>query len=710
MRDTLLVELLTEELPPKSLQTLGNRFAEGIGKRLQELGFVEAGAGVTPYSSPRRLAVSIEGVLGQQPEREVERKGPAVASGIGSDGKATKALEGFARSCGVEVDALEKMHDGKAEYFVFRTRKPGQPIDVHLAAVVQATIKELPIPKLMRWGEREDVFVRPVHGLVQMHGVRVVPGEVLGLRAGNTTRGHRFLSDGELRIEHARDYAEVLKQKGAVIASFDARRHDIASMLEAAAAKLNAVWIGHSNYSSEDLLQLLPAERAELSSLLAEVTALVEWPVVYQASFDEAFLAVPQECLILSMQQHQKYFPLLDRKTGRLLNRFLIVANLRTDDPRNIIAGNERVLQARLADAKFFFDQDRKVRLADRVERLGAVVYHNKLGSQLERVQRIRKLASAIAGKLRADSDKAERAAWLCKADLVSDMVGEFPELQGIMGEYYARHDGEDATVARAIEAHYHPRFASDTLPEDNVGAAVALADKLDTLVGIYGIGLVPTGDKDPFGLRRQALGVLRILAERALPLDLIELLQLARLSFATDVVRDSVAADLHAFMLERLRNYLRERGFALDEIDSVVGQGPTRIDLVVPRLKAVQAFRTLPEAESLAAANKRIRNILKKTEVDATEPDPALLQEAAEKNLHAATARLLPAVRSLVENEDYTEALRALAGVRAEVDTFFDQVMVMTDEPLIRSNRLAVLAQLERLMNQVADISKLAT
>jgi glycyl-tRNA synthetase beta chain len=428
------------------------------------------------------------------------------------------------------------------------------------------------------------------------------------------------------------------------------------------------------------------------------------------ASFDEAFLAVPQECLILSMQQHQKYFPLLDRKTGRLRNRFLIVSNLRTDDPRNIIAGNERVLRARLADAKFFFDQDRKVRLIDRVERLGAVVYHNKLGTQLERVQRIRKLAGAIAGKLRADSDKAERAAWLCKADLVSDMVGEFPELQGIMGEYYARHDGEDDTVARAIEAHYRPRFANDTLPEDNVGAAVALADKLDTLVGIYGIGLVPTGDKDPFGLRRQALGVLRVLAERALPLDLIELLQLARLSFATDVVRDSVAADLHAFMLERLRNYLRERGFALDEIDSVVGQSPTRIDLVIPRLKAVQAFRALPEAESLAAANKRIRNILKKTEVAGMDPDPALLQEPAEKNLHAATARLLPAVRSLVENEDYTEALRALAGVRAEVDTFFDQVMVMTDEPLIRNNRLALLAQLERLMNQVADISRLAS
>jgi glycyl-tRNA synthetase beta chain len=688
MRDTLLVELLTEELPPKSLESLGSRFAEGIGKRLQELGFVEAGAGVAAYSSPRRLAVAIEAVLAEQPDREVERKGPAVAAGIGPDGKPTKALEGFARSCGVTVDALEKMRDGKAQYFVFRSRKAGEAIDAHLAGIVQAAIKELPIPKLMRWGEREVVFVRPVHGLVQLYGTRVVPGEVLGQQAGNTTRGHRFLGAGELRIEHARDYARILETKGAVVASFETRRARIAGLLAAAA--------GDASLGDHD-------------ALLNEVTALVESPAVYTGRFDEAFLAVPQECLILSMQQHQKYFPLLDGKTGRLLNRFLIVSNLVTDDPRNIIAGNERVLRARLADAKFFFDQDRRVRLGERVDRLAAVVYHNKLGTQLERVQRIRKLAGAIAAKLGADSDKAERAAWLCKADLVSDMVGEFPELQGIMGEYYARHDGEDDTVAGAIEAHYHPRFASDTLPEDNVGAAVALADKLDTLVGIYGIGLVPSGDKDPFGLRRQALGVLRILAERALPLDLIELLQQTRLNFATDVVRNSVAADLHAFMLERLRNYLRERGFAPDEVDSVVSQSPTRIDLVVPRLNAVQSFRKLPEAEALAAANKRIRNILKKTEVAGGEPDAALLQEAAEKSLHAATARLLPAVRSLVENEDYSEALRALAGVRAEVDTFFDQVMVMTEEPLIRSNRLALLAQLERLMNQVADISRLA-
>ena len=688
MQDALLIELLTEELPPKSLQDLGNRFAEGIFTRLKQLGLVPEAAAMTPYASPRRLAVVIDAALAQQADRDVERKGPAVASGIGPDGKPTKALEGFARSCGVAVEQLQKISDGKAQYFVFRSRKAGESLDAHLAAVVSEAIKALPIAKLMRWGDREDQFVRPVHSLIMLHGGRVVPGEVLGLQSGDATRGHRFMGEGLIRVGRATEYAGVLESKGAVIAGFQRRLQHIDGLLRKAAGG---------------------ASLGDYGALLNEVTALVESPAVYEGRFDEAFLAVPQECLILSMKQHQKYFPLLDAHTGRLLNRFLMVSNLSTANANNIVAGNERVLRARLSDARFFFDQDRKVKLADRVERLGGVVYHNRLGTQLERVQRIEKLASAIAEKLHANVDKAERAARLCKADLVSDMVGEFPELQGIMGQYYARHDGEDHDVARAIEAHYHPRFAADTLPEDNIGAAVALADKLDTLVGIYGIGLVPTGDKDPFGLRRQALGVLRILAERALPLDLVELLQFARLQFGTRVVHDSVAADLHGFMLERLRNYLRERGFAQDEVEAVVGQNPTRIDLVVPRIKAVQTFRVMPEAQALAAANKRVRNILRKTEVAQTEPDPTLLTETAERRLHAATSRLLPQVRSLVDNEDYTEALRLLAGVREEVDTFFDQVMVMTDEPLVRNNRLALLAQLERLMNQVADISKLA-
>jgi glycyl-tRNA synthetase beta chain len=688
MQDALLIELLTEELPPKSLQNLGARFAEGVFDRLLEHAFVETG-GFAPYATPRRLAVLVESVRDRQPEQTVERKGPAVSAGLGADGKPTKALEGFARSCGVAPEALQRMSDGKAEYFVFRARKPGEALAQHLARIVHEAVKALPIPRLMRWGMRDTEFVRPVHGLVMLHGSSVVPGEVLGLASGNVTRGHRFLGKASVRIARAQDYEKALAEQGAVMASFDARVARTRELLQRLAAG---------------------ASLGDNDALLNEVAALVEIPVVYEARFDPAFLVVPQECLVLSMRQHQKYFPLLDAETGKLLDRFLIVSNLETPDPKNIIAGNERVLRARLSDAKFFFDQDRKTPLAERVERLGSVVYHNKLGSQLERVQRLQKLAGAVAGKLGADSAKAERAAWLAKADLLTDMVGEFPELQGIMGQYYALHDGEDAVVARAIEAHYHPRYANDTLPQDDVGCAVALADKLDTLLGIHGIGLAPTGDKDPFALRRQALGVLRMLSEKSLALDLGELLQLAKLGFPPGVLHDSVAQDLHAFMLDRLRNYLREQGFAPDEIDSVVSQNPRRIDLVVPRLKAVQTFRALPEAESLASANKRIRNILRKTTVAQAAPDPALLQETAEQDLFAATSRLMPQVRSLVEREDYTGALRALASVRGEVDTFFDQVLVMTDDPAIRNNRLALLSQLETLLNQVADISKLAT
>ena len=691
MRDTLLVELLTEELPPKALLSLGTTFTRALHEGLKEAAFIAADAPAPQdiLATPRRLAALVPDVTAMQPERPTERKGPYVAQAMGADGNPSQALLGFARSCGVEISALERGKDAKGEFFVFRSVKRGEPLEQHLAGIVMAALKKLPTPKVMRWGAGEAQFVRPAHGLIMLLGSRVVPGEVLGLQSGNRTHGHRFLGDGALTVESASTYLQKLEQRGSVIASFARRREAIAESLRKAAA-------GHGGSIADD-----PA-------LLDEVPALVECPTVYAGTFDAAFLAVPQECLILSMKQHQKYFPLLEPGSGKLLSRFLIVSNLLTDDPKNIVAGNERVLRARLSDAKFFFDQDRKSTLASRVERLGAVVYHNKLGTQLERVQRIQKLASAIAERLKTDAGKAERAAQLCKADLITDMVGEFPELQGTMGQYYARHDGEDETVARAIEAHYHPRFAADTLPQDNVGCAVALADKLDTLVGIYGIGLVPTGDKDPFGLRRQALGVLRILSERELPLDLIELLQLARLSFATGVVADSVASDLHGFMLERLRNYLRERSFAADEIDAVVGQSPTRIDLVVPRIKAVQAFRALPEAEALAAANKRIRNILKKTTVAQGSADPALMSERAEKDLYEVTSRLMPRVRALVGDEDYTEALRVLAGVRKEVDTFFDEVMVMTDEPLTRDNRLALLAQLEALMNQVADISRL--
>jgi glycyl-tRNA synthetase beta chain len=688
MSDALLIELLTEELPPKSLKALSEAFAEKLVALLTQDSLIAEGARFQLFATPRRLAVLIEAVAAEASSKTVVMSGPPVAAALDKEGNPTPALLGFARKAGVAPEQLRRAAGEKGEVFVCDKTVPGAKLAAVLEQHVAEAVRKLPIPKVMRWGNSDIEFVRPVHGLIMLHGTQVVPGTVLGLSAGNVTRGHRFLSKGEVRIAHARDYAKTLEDQAAVIASFDGRAQRIREQLQAAAGG---------------------AALGEFETLLAEVTALVEWPAVYEGKFDEAFLAVPQECLILSMRQHQKYFPLLDAASGKLLNRFLIVSNMRTDNPRNIVAGNERVLRARLADAKFFFDQDRKTKLADRVERLGSVVYHNKLGTQLERVERIRKLAAAIAEKLHANVTLAERAAWLAKADLITDMVGEFPELQGLMGQYYALHDGEDAAVARAIEAHYHPRFANDSLPEDNLGAAVALADKLDTLVGIYGIGLVPTGDRDPFGLRRQALGVLRILAERGLPLDLVELLQLARLNFATGVVHESVAVDLHTFILDRLRNYLRERGFAQDEIEAVVSQNPTRIDQVVPRLEAVQAFRAMPEAESLAAANKRIRNILKKTSVTLTTPDPAVFRETAERELFAATSQLAPTVSSLWANRDYTQALRTLAGVRAAVDRFFDEVMVMTEEPVLRDNRLALLAQLEGMMNRVADISKLA-
>lgn len=696
MSAPLLVELLTEELPPKALNTIGNAFAKSITEGLAQQGLVEGDAGCTAYATPRRIAVLVPQVRAKAPDQSRREKVLPVAVAIDANGQPTQALTKKLAALGasnVTVADLERAPDGKQESLFRNYVAPGITLADGLQQTLADAIAKLPIPKVMRYQTPEGMdvqFVRPAHRLVALHGAEVVPVEALGLKAGRETFGHRFLSAGPIHLVAADQYARQLREDGSVIASFDDRRAAIRDSLTAAAASHQA-------------------RLAESEALLDEVTALVEFPAVYAGTFDSAFLAVPQECLILSMKQHQKYFPLVDA-AGKLLPKFLIVSNLKTDAPANIVRGNERVLRARLADAKFFFDQDRKQPLEARIEKLGAVVYHNKLGSQLQRVQRIAKLAGEIAGLLRSDVDKAERAGRLAKADLVTDMVGEFPELQGVMGMYYARHDGEDAAVAQAIEAHYHPRFANDTLPEDNIGAAVALADKLDTLTGIYGIGLVPTGDKDPFGLRRAALGVLRILAEKQLPLDLVHLLQLARGKFATEAVAQSVAVDLHGFILERLRGYLRERGFDASTIDAVIAQQPTRIDLVIPRVEAVRAFLAMPEAASLAAANKRIRNILKKTDAVPSEPESGLLQEPAEKALFAAITDLAPKVGSLVGAEAYADALKLLAGARQPVDTFFDQVMVMADEPLTRQNRLALLAKLDRLMNAVADISRLAT
>ena len=689
MRETLLVELLTEELPPKLLERIGAAFRSGISDALVAQDFAPADTLVEGYASPRRLALTIADVAARQPERTVIRKGPPRAAGFTAEGSPTLALAGFARSCGVTVEQLQTAKDPKGQdIFVFHSIQPGKTLTEALPSILAEVLPRLPVAKVMRWGAGEAQFVRPVHGLVVLHGSTVLPVTLMGLTAGNSTRGHRFLSNGAIAIPHADHYAAILEREGRVLASFAVRRSRIEAALREAAGE---------------------AKVLAGPTLLDEVTALVEWPAVYAGTFNPEFLVVPQECLILSMQQHQKYFPLGDVE-GKLLPRFLLVSNLETATPQSIIHGNERVLRARLSDARFFFEQDRKTPLADRVPRLEDVVYHNQLGSMLDRVHRLQALAGTIASLLGAEVGAAQRAAFLMKADLLTDMVGEFPELQGLMGRYYAVHDGEPAAVAEAIEAHYHPRFAQDTLPEGKFGACVALADKLDTLAGIYGIGLIPTGDRDPFALRRAALGVIRILIESNLPLALPQLLQHAVDGFAANTLASTTAADLNGFILERLRGYLRERDFSAEEIESVVSQSPVRLDRILLRLNAVHTFWALPEATSLAAADKRIRNILKKS--GSAESMPELqsehLVDSAEKALYAALLACEPVVDDHLVRLDYTAALRHLAQLRIPVDTFFTEVMVNAEDPILRANRLALLMRLGSIMNQVADLSRL--
>lgn len=686
MNATLLIELQTEELPPKSLQKLSDAFSNGIAAALKAQGFVDDLSAVAAYATPRRLAVSIPQVAAIQPPRQIERKGPAVAAGM-KDGQPTPALSGFARSCGVAVSELATMHDGKQECYVYRTTQAGEMLSQHLSGMVSDVLKKLPVAKLMRWGDSDVEFVRPVHGLVMLHGTDIVAGGLLELVSSNVTMGHRFLSQGEIRVTRAEDYAQILLEQGRVVASFAERRERIRQQLAAAAGEAQVLWD---------------------EALLDEVTGLVEFPVVYAGSFSADFLAVPQACLILSMKQHQKYFPLAD-KDGNLLPRFLVVSNLQTDDPGHIIQGNERVLRARLSDARFFFDQDRKSSLASRVEKLAQVVYHNKLGSQLQRVTRLQHMAGSIAAMLHADTAAAARAALLAKADLLTDMVGEFPELQGMMGTHYALHDGEPADVAAAISAHYQPRFAGDALPQGPISVSVALADKLDTLIGIFGIGLIPTGDKDPFGLRRAALGVLRILIETPLALSLPALLAHAQAAFPAGVIADSANLDVYGFMLDRMRHYLKEQGFEAGEIEAVLTNQPERMDRVLMRIHAVREFRKLPEAAALAAANKRVRNILKKVNETLGAVNPQLLEVTAEKELFERVTQLAPQVTAFVVAGDYTAALTALAGVRNAVDAFFDGVMVMAEDAAVRHNRLALLHALGEMMNQVADISMLS-
>ncbi|OGI42765.1 MAG: glycine--tRNA ligase subunit beta [Candidatus Muproteobacteria bacterium RBG_16_65_31] len=699
----LLVEVLTEELPPKALARLMEAFARNTYDGLKEKGFVTGKSVVKPFATPRRLAVLVSEVLPKQLDRVVERRGPAVSMGLDPAGNPTQALLGFARSCGVEASKLERRASDKGEHFVHVSKQKGEPLAGHLAAIVEAALRKLPAPKTMRWGSSEAEFVRPVHGLIMLHGAKVVPGRIFGIASGNKTSGHRFLSRGAVAVTDAKNYENILERKGWVIADPVKRAALIDRELDASAKKIG----GKATWST-----------GRSAELIDEVTSMVEYPAVYAGEFGREFLSLPEECLVISMQQHQRYFPLTagGPPTGGLTPHFLFVSNIKTKTPQHIVRGNERVLRARLSDAKFFFDQDRKTSLAERAPRLANVVYLNKLGSQLERVERITKLAVEIAGwladtkRVRPDEIEAvEQAARLCKADLLTEMVGEFPELQGVMGKYYALHDGLPPLVAEAIEQHYLPRAAGGPLPENNPALCVALADKLDALAGIYGIGLVPTGEKDPHGLRRAALGVARILVEKSLPLDVLELLARAAGNYPNGVLSDAVTQDLHGFILERLRPYLREQDFAPDEIEAVLVLNPTRLDQVVPRLAALRKFRAAPEGQALAAANKRIRNILRQAGgAPAAEVNEALLKDEAEKKLARAVQALHGEVTPLFRAGDYAGALKRLASLRPEVDEFFDKVMVMADDAAVRNNRLALLNNLGNLFLQVADISRL--
>ncbi|MDP5007412.1 MAG: glycine--tRNA ligase subunit beta [Glaciimonas sp.] len=702
MSSTLLIEIFTEELPPKALEKLGTAFANGIFNGLQARDFLAHDAVATAYATPRRLAVSITKVRAVSLDKVLREKVLPISVALDKDGQFTapliKKLAALAAQTGavlITPDQLERAADGKNESFFYNYTAKGAALQIDLQSVLNDTVSKLPIPKQMSYqlqhgtkaGETVQ-FVRPAHKLIALHGDDVVPLTLLGLSSDRITGGHRFLSQGAITIDDADSYAASLESQGKVIANFTQRKEQIRAALLATAG---------------DDKVLMP------ESLLDEVTALVEWPVVYACKFEDEFLSVPQECLILTMQTNQKYFALTDA-AGKLRSRFLIVSNLATDTPQHIIQGNERVVRPRLADAKFFFEQDQKKTLADRMPLLANVVYHNKLGNQLERTQRVKNLAVAIAAMMGVDSTLAARGAELAKADLLTDMVGEFPELQGIMGTYYARHDGEADEVALAISEHYQPRFAGDALPTTNTGTAVALADKLETLVGIWGIGLQPTGDKDPFALRRHALGVLRMLLEKRLPLSLTQLLQAAAQQFAGNANFKDPSADALIFMYDRLRGVLKERGYTANEIEAVVAQQPDTLNNIIERLDAVQAFAALPEAEALAAANKRITNILKKNNVtECGVVQQSLLVDAAEHSLYSAMEAIKPQVHAAYAAGDFEQALKNLAQLRPEVDAFFNDVMVNAEDEQLRNNRFSLLSNLHALFNLVADISKLA-
>jgi glycyl-tRNA synthetase beta chain len=701
MSSALLIELFTEELPPKALRQLGQSFAQTLSGHLIKLGLAPVDARVEPFASPRRLAVRIQDVREKAEDLPKREKLLPVSVALDAQGSPQPPLAkklsglGFTLGGNIQLNDLIREGDGAQATLFIDTVVPGASLRVGAQEALELAIAKLPIPKVMRYQKRtatgeaiEVKFVRPAHRLVALHGGHVLALHALGLDADRITQGHRFHCEAPISIPTAQDYESLLEHEGHVIAGFDTRRARLEQGLRAAAGSHQVV---------------MP------DALLDEVNSLVEWPIVLEGTFDPAFLEVPQACLILTMQQNQKYFALTDTQ-GQLVHRFLLAANLESKHPEAVVHGNERVLRARLSDAKFFFDQDRKRRLEDRLPVLAQVVYHNKIGSQAERIARLEQLACGLAPLVGANAQAAGRAARLAKADLVSDMVGEFPELQGLVGRTLAQHEHEADDIAWAIEDHYRPRFAGDELPRSAVGLAVSLADKLESMVGIWGIGLIPTGDKDPFALRRSALGVIRMLIERRVPASLTQLVEATVASFSQVPNVQLPTKDLIAFIHDRARGYLRDQGFEQEAIEAVLAECPDRLDQLIPRLKAVRSFMASDQAAALCAANKRIGNILKKSEPSALgEVNPSLLQEPAEQALSSALLAAAPHATQCAQDGQYEESMRALASLRGPVDAFFESVMVNADDLALRNNRLSLLHALHRAMNQVADLSRLA-
>lgn len=687
MTKTFLAEIGTEELPPKALKKLAVAFKDNVEQELTQAGL--AFDAVEWFASPRRLAVKVLGLAEAQPSKEVEKRGPAVTAAFDAEGKPTKAAEGWARGCGISVDQAERLVTDKGEWLVHRAVIEGQPTKNLLLGIISNALAKLPIPKPMRWGDKNEQFIRPVHTVTLLFGDELIDGEILGVKSGRTIRGHRFLGEQEFTIENAEQYPEILEKKGSVIADFEQRKTIIRQDAEKAAAKIGGV------ADIED-------------DLLDEVTSLVEFPVVMTAKFEERFLAVPAEALVYTMKGDQKYFPIYDQN-GKLLPNFIFVSNINPQDQSSVVEGNEKVVRPRLSDAEFFFKTDLKQRLEDNLPRLKTVLFQQQLGTLFDKTERIEKLSGEIAAQIGADVAKAERAGLLSKCDLMTNMVFEFTDTQGVMGMHYARHDGEDEEVAVALNEQYMPRFAGDELPRSLVACSVALADKFDTLVGIFGIGQHPKGDKDPFALRRAALGVLRIIVEKKLPLDLVDLAQKATALYGDKLSNANVVEEVVDFVLGRFRAWYQEEGIAVDVIQAVLACRPTKPADFDARVKAVNHFRTLDAAQALAAANKRVQNILSK--VDGALPeniDLSLCREPQEINLAERVLELQRELQPLFEKGDYQTALSRLADLRESVDSFFDNVMVNAEDEKLRQNRLALLKNLRDLFFKIADISLL--